>query len=191
MSTVPKRCIAAALLTIALGACGGGAITSTAATTPTVNSQTASPALDGAGPHPSASTRMICAAEGKEDIATAVGTDTARPLSPHWSDHLYSCNYDYGAGRVLTLSVRELANGSETIAYFDALGAKLGRGAALHGLGQGAFQTRNGSTVVRKDYRVLLVDDAHLPVQFGKPVSPRKDVSLSVAATIIGCWTGA
>ena len=177
-------------LTVALGACGGEAMKSTAATSHATRSHTGRPELDGAGPHPTASSRMICAAEGKEDIAAAVGTDTTRPLSPHWSDHLYSCDYDYGAGRVLTLSVKELPSASETTAYFDALGAKLGRGAALHGLGQGAFQTRNGSTVVRKDFRVLLVDDAHLPAQFGTPVSPRKDVSLSVAAAIIGCWTG-
>ena len=134
--------------------------------------------------------RMVCGAEGKHEIATSVGVDTSRPLVGSWNDHLYSCDYVYGSGRAMTLSVKELSNAPETTAYFDMLGAKLGRMRALQGLGQDAFQTRNGSTVVRKDYRVLLVDDARLPAQFGKPLSPRQDVSLSVAATIMGCWTG-
>jgi hypothetical protein len=134
---------------------------------------------------------MVCAAEGKNEIAGSVGVDTSRLPVGRWSNHVYSCDYDYGGGRVMTLSVKELSTASATTAYFNMLGIKLGRMRALQGLGQGAFQTRNGSTVVRKDYRVLLVDDAQLPARFGKPLSPRQDVSLSVAATIMGCWTGA
>ena len=134
---------------------------------------------------------MVCAAEGKQEIAASVGIDTARPLVGSWNDHVYSCDYVYGGGRSMTLSVKELSSASDTTAYFNLLGTKLGRTRALQGLGQGAFQTPNGSTVVRKDYRVLLVDDSRLPSQFGTPSSPRADVSLSVAATIMGCWTGA
>ena len=175
----------ALVLTLALGACGSGVKSSAPST------RTERRVLEVAGPEPSASARMVCAAEGKREIAGSVGLDTSRPLTGRWSDHVYSCDYDYGGGRVLALSVKELSNASETTTYFNMLGTKLGRMRALQGLGQGAFQTRNGSTVVRKDYRVLLVDDARLPAQFGRPPSPRADVSLSVAATIMGCWTGA
>jgi hypothetical protein len=134
---------------------------------------------------------MVCGPEGTEEITASVGIDTTRPPVGHWRDHVYSCDYVYGRGRVMTLSVKELSDASETTTYFDRLGATLGRLRPLEGLGQGAFQTRNGSAVVRKDYRVLLVDDSRLPAQFGKPSSPRRDVALSVAATIMGCWTGA
>jgi hypothetical protein len=181
-----RRVVCALALAFALGACGGSGVRSSASSTGTNR-----PALEFAGSEPSASARMVCAAEGKNEIAGSVGVDTTRPLAGRWRNHVYSCDYDYGGGRVITLSVKELSNASETTAYFDMLGARLGRMRALEGLGQGAFQTRNGSTVVRKDYRVLLVDDAGLPSQFGNPLSPRADVSLSVAATIMGCWTGA
>ena len=147
--------------------------------------------LEVAGSEPSASARMVCASEGKQEIAVSVGVDTSRPLVGTWRDHLYSCVYRYGAGQAMTLSVKELSSAAETTAYFNMLGTRYGRMRALEGLGQGAYQTRNGSTVVRKDYRVLFVDDSQLPAQFGKPLSPRQDVSLSVAATIMGCWTGA
>ena len=95
---------------------------------------------------------MVCAAEGKQEIAGSVGIDTTRPVAGQWRNHVYSCDYMYGSGRAMTLSVKELSNASETTAYFNMLGARLG--------------------------------------QFGKPSSPRADVALSVAATIMGCWTG-
>ena len=180
-----RRLAYALVLTLALGACGGAGMKSSASTP-----NTKVPLLEVAGSEPSASSRMVCAAEGKHEIAASVGIDTSRPLVGTWNDHVYACDYDYGGGRVMTLSVKELSTASETTAYFNMLGTKLGRMGALHGLGEGAYQTRNGSTVVRKDYRVLLVDDARLPAQFGKPLSPRRDVALSVAATIMGCWTG-
>jgi hypothetical protein len=182
-----RRAAYALVLTLALGACGGSGMKSSASSSPP---STRAPVLEGAGSEPSASSRMVCGSEGKHEIAASVGIDTSRPLAATWDDHLYSCDYEYGGGRVMTLSVKELSSAAETTAYFNMLGTKLGRMRPLQGLGQGAYQTRNGSTVVRKDYRVLLVNDARLPAQFGKPLSPRQDVSLSVAATIMGCWTG-
>jgi hypothetical protein len=180
------RCVAYALvLTLVLGACGGRGMKQSASTP-----ITKAPVLEVAGSEPSASSRMVCGAEGRHEIAASVGIDTSKPIVATWNEHLYACKYEYGGGRVMALSVKELSSASETTAYFNLLGTRLGRMRALQGLGQGAFQTRNGSTVVRKDYRVLLVNDAGLPAQFGKPLSPRQDVSLSIAATIMGCWTG-
>jgi hypothetical protein len=134
---------------------------------------------------------MVCATEGRTEIAQAVGRDVARPLVGRWRDGVYSCDYVYADGKRMALSVKQLSSSADTTAYFDMLGARLGRMHALQGLGQGAYQTTNGATVVRKDNLVLLVDVSHLPAAFGSPSSPKADVSLSVAATIMGCWTGA
>lgn len=134
---------------------------------------------------------MVCADEGRTEIAQTVGRQIARPLVGRWRDGTYSCDYVYADGARIALSVKQLTGSAETSAYFDALGVRFGRMHALQGLGQGAYQTKNGSTVVRKDELVLLVDVTQLPATFGTPSSPRADVSLSVAATIMGCWTGA
>ncbi|MDP9333796.1 MAG: hypothetical protein M3Q30_10875 [Actinomycetota bacterium] len=176
------------VLVFAVGACGGSGVKSSASPT---SEGSRRPVLEVAGSEPAASARMVCASEGKQEIAVSVGVDTSRPLVGTWRDHLYSCIYGYGFGQAMTLGVKELSNAAETTAYFNMLGTRYGRMRALEGLGQGAYQTRNGSTVVRKDYRVLFVDDSQFPAQFGRPLSPRQDVSLSVAATIMGCWTGA
>ena len=165
----------------ATAACG-----STAKTAPTPTPAT----LEVAGPNPSVSAKMICG-EAKEDIAQqAVVVDTARPLAPKWSDHVYSCDYTYGSA-VMTLSVKELADKAETDAYFASMATKLGKTENIKGLGQGAFTTKNLSAVVRKDYKVLLVDISKLPANFGTPPDSRADIALNVAATIMGCWTGA
>jgi hypothetical protein len=51
--------------------------------------------------------------------------------------------------------------------------------------------TTDGSIVVRKDWKVLYVDVSHLPAEFGQPPQSAADAALGVAATILGCWSGA
>jgi hypothetical protein len=70
------------------------------------------------------------------------------------------------------------------------LGSTLGDKGSIGNLGQGAFSTKNGSVVVRKDWKVLLVDISGLPSQFGEPLSPRGDIAATVADVILGCWAG-
>jgi len=140
--------------------------------------------------NPSISAKMICEAEVRGEIRDLLGVDTTKPLQPTWSDHVYSCKYVYANG-TMTLSVKELANQAETDAYFASLATKLGKTKPIQSLGQGAFVTKNDAAVVRKDYKVLTVDVSGLPAQFGTAHDPRGNVALNVAATIMGCWTGA
>jgi hypothetical protein len=44
--------------------------------------------------------------------------------------------------------------------------------------------------VVRKDWKVLLVDSSGLPAQFGVPSTSSGDVAVTVADVILGCWAG-
>jgi hypothetical protein len=121
-------------------------------------------------------------------IASALGV-TADVSTPTWVDHLYSCTYKYPTGSMV-LSIKELSSWSETFAYFDGLGARLGHAQSLRNLGQGAFQTTDGSVVVRKDWKVLLVDTSGLPPQFGVPATSSADVAVTVGDVILGCWAG-
>jgi len=143
-----------------------------------------------AGPNPSTSARMVCAPGAQRELAGALGVSTVAPITPTWVDHVYSCRYVYADG-VITLSVKELSNRAQTTAYYRGLGARLGDTGSLSGLGQGAFTTTNGSAVVRKDYKVLLVDVSGLPAQFGVPPTSAADIAVTVSDVILGCWTGA
>jgi hypothetical protein len=136
---------------------------------------------------------MICTPATKSDIAVALGVDTRTSPSPSWSkaDHLYTWDYLYAGGFTMALSVKELSSAAQTTSYFDALGQRLGRAQSLQGLGEGGYTTSNGSAVVRKDYKVLFIDTSRLPTQFGAPPETRINIATSVAATIMGCWSGA
>jgi hypothetical protein len=141
-----------------------------------------------AGRLPSAISKEVCASEAQRDIAETLGVK-AVVQSPTWVDHLYSCQYQYPDGSMV-LSVKELSSWAQTKAYFAMLGQQLGDTGALGNLGQGAFTTSNGSVVVRKDWKVLLVDISGLPAQFGVPPTSKGDIADTVSDVILGCWAG-
>ena len=180
-----------------LAACGGSS--SGTAAGPSTSASTAPPG-PGATAHvahpvaanPSVSAKMICEKEVEKDIyEQATGVKPVSITKPTWIDHVYSCTYVYPAGARMTLSVKELSNTDETMAYFETLAAKLGKAKDNLGIGQGSFQVQGGSAVVRKDFKVLLVDVTKLPANFGVPTETRADAATNVAQAIMGCWTGA
>ena len=181
--------LAAFICVLSMAGCG-----STKPTIPPGNSQ--SPAAhvpEPARATPSVSAKLICAHDTQNELAAVLGVHTTKPVVPTWAraSHLYSCHYTYRNG-VIALSLKELSSKTETDAYFTSLARRLGQTQRPLALGQGIyFPTKNGSAVVRKDYKVLLVDISGLPAQFGAPPFNRANIALTVAATILDCWTGA
>jgi hypothetical protein len=141
-----------------------------------------------AGPLPSEIAKMVCASKAQGEIDEVLGV-TATVQTPTWVDHLYSCRYQYSTGSMV-LSVKELSSWTETKAYFAMLGDQLGDTGSLGNLGQGAFTTSDGSVVVRKDWKILLVDISGLPAQFGVPPTSKADIADTVSDVILGCWAG-
>jgi hypothetical protein len=158
------------------------------------SSKSSAPTTTAAAGHPpgtqaSASSKMVCSKEAQRDIAASLGVK-ATVSTPTWVNDVYTCKYVYPTG-TLTLSVKELSNAAQTTAAYTSFGTKLGRRPEVVSFGQGAFITTNGSVIVRKDYKVLDVDVSQLPQKFGQPPQDRSNVALSVAATVMSCWTGA
>jgi hypothetical protein len=171
---------------LALAACGSKSTPGSSSATTPPGGHIAIPAKA----TPSISAKMICESEVKGELASLLGVQPVQPLVPTWKDHVYSCTYHYKGGS-LTLSVKELTDKAATDAYFAEETQKLGKSQNINGLGQPAFTTSDKSVVVRKDYKVMLVDISKLPAQFGNPPDSRENIALNVAATILGCWTGA
>jgi hypothetical protein len=178
--------IAAAL---ALGACGSGGSAKSSTTTAGAGAQPATVTYKPAGTNPSVSAKMICEAEAESDIADAIEVQTTSVTKPTWIDHVYSCTYVYPKGKIV-LSVKEVSNAAETTAYFNRLAKKYGKTQNINGLAQGAFIAPNDDVVVRKDYKVLLVDVQGIAKNF-EPAMPRVEVAENIAAAIMSCWTGA
>ena len=174
------------MVACAATACGSSSpASSTGAATGAKNVVDAQP--QPAGNTPSASAWMICERAAQREIAGVLGRTPTRVTKPTWSNHVYSCDYVYPMGTV-TLSVKELADTAGTTAYFDTLGTILGRLPDDVPIGQGAFQTPNGSMIVRKDFDVLFVDVNHLPDGFQKPGLTAPDVASAIALTVLHCW---
>jgi hypothetical protein len=184
MKGSPRRVLAGihigvlvAAVALLASACGNGATASLTTEAPLP-----------AGPTPSTIARMICRFEAVQEIDSAFG-QKAIVSAPTWADHLYACRYGYPAGSMV-LSVKELSSWGQTKAYFQQLAHQMGHARTIQGLGQGAFQTTDGSMVVRKDWKVLLVDTSRLPAQFGRPPTTSGEVAVAVADVILGCWSG-
>ena len=132
---------------------------------------------------------MVCSKDAETEIAAALG-ERAQIQAPTWVDHVYACHLLYKDNAYVALSVKELSSWKQTYAYFGMYKSQLGNTGNINGLGQGAFQASNGDVVVRKDWKVLLVDIKGLPAQFGVPPTPSDDVAVTVADVILGCWSG-
>jgi hypothetical protein len=131
---------------------------------------------------------MVCQSKAAGEIQEVLG-ETAVVEDRTWVDHLYSCDYRFKSGSIV-LSVKELSSWSQTLAYYGGLAKSLGKKATLSGLGQGGFQAPDGAVVVRKDWKVLLVNVSGLPSYFGSPPTSSADVAATVAYIILGCWAG-
>ncbi len=151
---------------------------------PAVSAQAPQPAAKS----PSAISRMICTPKTAAEVAQVMGAKAA-VAAPTWADHLYSCGYHYSEG-TMVLSVKELSSWSQTYAYFDQLATTLHKTTPIAELGQGAFIVRDGSVVVRKDWKILLVDISGVRGEVGSPPKPPGEVALYVAEVILGCWAG-
>lgn len=174
---------ALACASILLASCGS--VAKTGSTKPaTVGTEKPLPA----GKNPSLISKMVCADEAQEKINLVLGV-TAHVQKPTWVDDVYSCRYVYPNGS-FTMSVKELSSWTQTLDYFRMLQTTLGDTGSLGNLGQGAFTTKNGSVVVRKDWKVLYVAIAGLPAQFGRPPTSSADVAFTIADLILGCWDG-
>jgi hypothetical protein len=138
---------------------------------------------------PSETAEMVCASEAQQDLEEALGIAAQRVETPTWKDRVYACRYVYPTGSFL-MSVKDLKNDLETTDYYESLAAQMGNVQNVDGLGEGAFITRNGSVVLRKDFKVLLVDDSALPATLSNPPLTPGNVAMLVAKTILGCWTG-
>jgi soluble P-type ATPase len=141
-----------------------------------------------AGRSPSAISRMVCTPKTAAEIAHVMGTD-ASVAAPAWADHRYSCGYRYRQG-TMVLSVKELSSWPQTYADFGQLARTLHKTTPIARLGQGAFIARDGSVVVRKDWKILQVDISGIHGNVGSPPRPPGEVALYVAQVILDCWAG-
>jgi hypothetical protein len=188
--------ISISVLALVLSACGGSSKPKSEPTVTSPNGKSQPTTAPGhvakaAAADPSVSAKMVCEAEVVNKVAEVIGIKTTSISTPTWVNQVYSCDFVYPGNAKMTLKVKELSSVDATSAYYDQLAKDLGKKQDLQGLGEGAFSTKSGAVVTRKDYKVLVVDTSKLPAQFGVPPDTRENDAINVSFTIMECWVGA
>jgi hypothetical protein len=138
---------------------------------------------------PSPQAEMVCQPEAQSDIEDLIGVVPSQVGPIQYANHVSTCRYTYANGS-FTLIVQDLPNDLTTTKAYEALAGKLGRVDAIDLPDAQAFSTTEGSIVLRKDTKVMLVDVDGLPSTFGSPPSPRADAARLIMKAVLGCWTG-
>ena len=132
---------------------------------------------------------MVCEPEAQEDIEELVGVEATQVGPLGYANHTSTCRYVYPNGSFM-LIVQDLSNDITTTRAYDALAAQRGKVDTIDLPDAQAFSTTDGSVVMRKDFKVLLVDIKQLPATFGNPPVPRADSARLIMKAVLGCWTG-
>ncbi len=173
--------ILAVVLAVVLAGCG-----QQSAPVGPLPSQAPVPALADA---PSPQAEMVCQPEAQQDIQDLIGVvpTTVGPIQ--YANHTTTCRYVYANGS-FTLVVQDLPNELVTTRTYEALAGKLGKVDSIDLPDAQAFSTNDGSVVLRRDTKVMLVDVTQLPATFGSPPSPRADAARLIMKAVLNCWVG-
>jgi len=174
-----------AALAVLLASCGQSAPPSAPPTAPSLG-----PAVVTALPDtPSPQAEMVCAPEAQQDIQNLIGVVPTAVGPIQYANHTSTCRYAYSNG-AFTLVVQDLPNDLTTARTYEALAGKLGKVDRIDLPDAEAFTTNDGSIVLRRDTKVMLVDVTQLPGTFGSPPSPRADAARLIMKAVLNCWVG-
>jgi len=174
-----------AVLAALLAGCGGQPPPSVPQNAPQVG-----PAVVTALPDvPSPQAEMVCLPEAQQDIQDIIGVVPTAVGPIQYANHTSTCRYAYPNG-AFTLVVQDLPNDITTTRTYEALAGKLGRVEKIDLPDAEAYTTNDGSIVLRRDTKVMLVDVTQLPGTFGNPPSPRGDAARLIMKAVLNCWVG-
>ncbi|WP_285240441.1 hypothetical protein [Pseudarthrobacter sp. MEB009] len=139
---------------------------------------------------PSEAAKMVCGDQPMERLTTILKLDTDPHTINSWADSTFTCIYHLDEG-ALEISVKEAADQTTALKYFDAMQA-LAKDAkpitGLANLGFPAYETADGSAVFQKDNFVLQVDASDLPATLGPDAITRNGLAYQLSTTILACW---
>ena len=115
---------------------------------------------------------MVCQKEARDEIAASARRQATRVTTPTWNkaEHLYSCTYVYPNGKIVLVGEGDVERRRRPPPTSTASRRSTAPTQQLIGLGQGAWVLKNNDVVVRKDYKVLLVDVAGHPGSSSRPL---------------------
>ena len=151
-----------------------------------------SPTYEKAKPTPSKSAKMVCQKEvarrDRVERSASQRRGSRRPPGTR-PQHLYSCTYVYPEREDRAVGEGDVERDGDHRVLQQHREEVTAPIQSLIGLGQGAWVLKNSDVVVRKDYKVLLVNVEGIPAQFS-PLMKSSDAAINIASVIMGCWKG-
>ena len=132
---------------------------------------------------------MVCGEDISTQVVKVLKLGGPPKTDSDWTDSLYTCTYHLPMGDMV-LSVQVAKDDASAGDVLVADRARRARTQDLSGLGEQAFGTPAGVTVVLKDNEILTVDATRLPAAFGDNDQHRTDLANEIASDVLGCWTG-
>ena len=117
---------------------------------------------------PSPQAEMVCQPEAQQDIQDLIGVVPTKVGPIQYTNHTTTCRYAYADGS-FTLVVEDLPNDITTTRTYEALAGKLGRTTSFDLPDAQGYSTSEGSVVLRRDTKVMLVDVTGLPAHVRRP----------------------
>ncbi len=132
---------------------------------------------------------MVCGEDISTQVVQVLKLDGPPKTDSDWTGSVYTCTYHLPMGDMV-LSVQVAEDDAAAGDLLEADRAEHAPTVELSGLGEQAFGTPAGVTVVLKDNEILTVDATRLPAVFGDNDQHRTDLANEIASDVLGCWTG-
>jgi hypothetical protein len=124
----------------------------------------------------------VCEDMVRNALAASLGTQLPGAQQGSWAGNVFTCLYPLPGGQFV-LRVNQFASKQRAHLAFTRL-ARAARGSTrLNGIGDRAFQARDGILEVWKDQFVLDADPSAVPPPIGK-----SDLAFAAVVAVMGCW---
>jgi len=126
----------------------------------------------------------VCEEMVKEAVEAVAQQPLASPQQGAWLGQTYTCTYNVGDGS-LVLRVDVLGSRTGARAAYRQVRLASTVDQTFRGIGQAAFQAKDGTLVARKDRFLLTADPSALPARLSK-----QDLTFAAVSAVLTCWTG-
>jgi len=132
------------------------------------------------------SARVLAAEVCEDMVRNALAASLGAPLpgaqQGAWAGNVFTCRYPLPGGQFV-LTVHQYASRTRARRAFTVLARTNAGSTRLNGIGDRAFQARDGILQVWKDQFVLAADPSGVP-----PSLSRSDLAFAAVVAVMGCW---
>jgi hypothetical protein len=126
----------------------------------------------------------ICEDMVRNALESSLGAPLPGVQQGAWTGTTYTCSYPLPGGQIV-LRVDNLQTRTKAQSAYNRLAKAAVGHTRLNGLGDRAYQSRDGTLVASKDQFVLHIDPSAVP-----PPTSKSDLAFAAVVAVLSCWSG-